>query len=182
MADILADYNGIIALVSVLAAIAIFFVQYFMDRRRIKRDLHDTIRRFTNTILVDIKQIHDAKTGDKYKQDKRIDEKKKIEYTPVYISTKVYESFIYSGLIAQFDSQTQLNLDDLYYKIDRSNDSLKRRTDAVISRDSGMAPNREEIQKVIDKFEVLLTEYEKEILDLLVEAEKNLRYELEKIK
>ena len=83
---------------------------------------------------------------------------------------------------AHFNSQTQLNLDDLYYKIERNNDNLKRRTDAMISRDSGDARNAQKIQEVVDDFERLLTNYEKEIINLLVEVEKNLQHELDRIK
>jgi hypothetical protein len=51
LADILADYNGMIALISVFAAIGIFFFQDYRDKNRKIQELHGMIREFTNTIL-----------------------------------------------------------------------------------------------------------------------------------
>jgi hypothetical protein len=90
-------------------AIGIFFYQ--QDRKKKKQEeLHDMIRRFCKTILNDITAIKkyledypkkEIKVKQKDKEDKK---QKNREYTELFISTKVYESPIYSGLFTHFET------------------------------------------------------------------------------
>jgi hypothetical protein len=67
LTDILGDHNGIIPLVRVGAAIGIFFYQDNKEKKRKEEELRDRIHGFTNTLLVNISEITDALTGEKYK-------------------------------------------------------------------------------------------------------------------
>ena len=90
----------------------------------------------------------------------------------------MYESLIYSGLFSHFESETQTNLDELYYKIERNNDNLARLADVIISKSKFPQSN---LQDVVDNFEKLITDYEQEIKEYLSKVENSIKYELQKI-
>jgi hypothetical protein len=172
------NYSGALSFISLLVAIALFFYQQDRERKEKDEELEGVIRRFCNTFGNDIKQIREAITGEKYE---KVTSKNGKASTTVYLSTKIYDSLIYSGYTTQFETDTQTNLDNLYYKIERNNDNIRRRTDAIISRDSKLISDTAGIEQVIENFHDLISDYQTEILDLLDKVEKNLSHELEKV-
>ena len=173
----LEDYSGTVSLISLLVAIFMFFYQQERDKEQAKQELNDRIRRFCVTLQNDAKQIKkEIMEG----VDKVKSKKGKVS-TTVYLSTKIYDSLIYSGLIGYLLSQTQGNLDNLYYKIERNNDNIRRRTDIVIRRDLTPDIAGTEILEVIDKFHELISDYQKEIIELLDKVENDLSIEISRL-
>lgn len=152
-----------------------FFYQQDREKKQKEKELHDMIRRFCNTIQTDITTIKNAISGDKYPKKKI--ENKNIEYTNVLLSTKVQESLIYSGLFSHFESETQTNLDELYYKIEHNNDNLARLADVIISKSKFPQSN---LQDVVDNFEKLITDYEQEIKEYLSKVENSINMNYKK--
>ena len=64
------DYNGILAVVSILIGIIMFFYQQDREKKHKEKELHDMIHRFCNTIQTDITTIKNAISGDKYPKKK----------------------------------------------------------------------------------------------------------------
>jgi hypothetical protein len=170
------DYNGILSVIAILVGIIIFFYQQHSDKKQKEKELHDMIRQFCQTILNDIKEIrkHITVAG----HTKVNWEPKKIEYTQVFISTNVYQSVLHSGVFTHFETDTQLNLDMLYYIIEGVNDNHKRLLDARISH----RKDPESIfHEIFEEIECSVTKYQKEILTLLDKCEINIKHELERI-
>ena len=92
----------------------------------------------------------------------------------------MYESLIHSEVFSHFESETQTNLDELYFKIERNNDNLRRKTDAVISQDK-YPQSKSALQGVVSNFETLMAGYQDEIRSFLDKAQKSIQKELEKI-
>jgi len=154
-----------------------FFYQQERDKKQEKEELNDRIRRFCITLQNDTKHIRqDIKEGVDI-----VTSKNGKKSTTVYLSTKIYDSLICSGLISHLLPQTQSNLDNLYYKIERNNDNIRRRTDVVIRRDLNLDPAKTETLNVIDKFHELISDYQKEILEYLDKVENDLKIEINKL-
>jgi len=172
------NYSGALSLISLLVAIALFFYQQDSERKEKDDEVKGVIRRWCDTLMNDINQIRIAITGERFD---KVTSKKGKSSTTVYLSIKIYDSLIYSGYLTRFEPSTQDNLDNLYYKIERNNDNIDRRTDAIISRDSKLISDRTGIEHVIENFHDLISDYQTEILELLDKVEKNLSDELDKI-
>lgn len=172
------NYSGALSLISLLVAIALFFYQQDTERKEKDEELNNAIRRWCDTLGNDVTQIRQAITGEKFD---KVTSKKGKKSTTVYLSTKIYDSLIYSGYLTYFEPNTQDNLDNLYYKIERNNDNIDRRTDVIISKDSKLISDTAGIDNVIENFHDLISDYQEEILELLDKVEKNLSHELEKV-
>jgi hypothetical protein len=152
-----------------------FFYQQERDKKQTKEELNDRIRRFCKTLHSDTKQIREDITGSNFP---KVTSKNGKTSTTVYLSTKIYDSLIFSGLITHFLPETQNNLDNLSYKTDRNNDNIRRRIEVVIRRDLTLNLDGTLIQKVIENFHELISDYQKEIVDLLDKVEVNIKVEL----
>ena len=183
-------WSGLLSFASILIGVITFFIQQRLEKKKELNELHDMIRRFCNTILTDLAAIEKAIIGESYPK-KKIKVKQKDTQgkevfilresdTEVFLSTKVYESLTHSEVFSHFESETQTNLDELYFKIERNNDNLRRKTDAVISQDK-YPQSKSALQGVVSNFETLMAGYQDEIRSFLDKAQKSIQKELEKI-
>jgi len=144
------------------------------------------IRRSCKTIQTDIAAIrgyldNNPKIKINLKQEDIQDKKVTVrEYRAIFLSTKVFESLIHSEVFAHFESETQTNLVELYYRIELNNDNISRNTDVLISK-AKYPQSKQELQNVEYDFETSIADYQDELSSFLVKAEESIKNELQKI-
>jgi hypothetical protein len=173
-------FSPILIIIGTLGAAAVFAV-YFLERSLEKRNNLD---RSTNAILRELRENQNVLSGDFYEQIKytiknavKQDEHSSIQffinYTNAYLEIDSYESVLYSGLFTHFSLITQHTLTMLYSRIRDRNKLLvyiEQFEDNFFLNDN--SNERKNLwYKKIQKYDILLTEWEKEIRDLFVTAE-----------
>jgi len=180
----------ILGVAGVIAAIGLYFLEQKLEKR-------NNLLRSTETIL---KELQDNKyylssnhhEHIKYvirdtvesKDNKNI--QNVIDYTNGYLEIDAYESVLSSGLLTHFSVSTQHHLTLLYSRIRSRNNLITYRDkfeDHFFLNDDSES-RREKWYKKVQKYDIVLTEWEKEIKDLmdksevLIEKEKPRNYKL----
>ena len=176
--DALENYSGILSLASIIIGIVIFFYQQHREKKIKQEELNEKISLFCNTILQDIKNIQESINGDTYL--KKINEENATHYTILTISTNKYTSLLHSGIFTHLGIDTQLELDECYYKIQLHNEALKERNN--INATYQILSNEERnISNILFEYDRKITEYEVEINSSINKLENYLKEELKKI-
>lgn len=106
---VLNEQSGILTLISILAAIIVFFYQQHNEKDKFNQRIVNACK----ALLADLSHLEGT-----YKGLERItDPEKGIEYGNIWITTEYYNSVVNSGLITYFDKKTQVELSQFYLRI-----------------------------------------------------------------
>jgi hypothetical protein len=166
---------AIVSLLAIPVSVTIFLAKQWLDNRKSRRELYDRICRFCTTIIKDIIALRNTLNNPKFK--KEISPDGKTNFTHIILFSNVYEGLLYSGLFTYFDSELQINLDNMYAKIEYRNELLKERIN-VLSAVS-VTPN-DKLKEIYDNYQQLLTESEAELRIELQVMEEKLKEESKK--
>jgi hypothetical protein len=175
---VLENYSGILSLASILIGIGIFFFQQHREKKIKQEELNEKISLFCKTILKDIKNIYEAINGDRYL--KKINKENATHYTVLTISTNIYTSLLHSGIFTNLGIDTQLELDEFYYKIQLHNEAIDERNN-INTTYQILATVEKDISTVLFQYDRLITEYEVEINLSINKLETYLKEELKKV-
>ena len=108
-----------------------------------------------------------------------------IHYKNSFFNTDAYDSIVHSGLFTYFEGTTQDKLSNLYIRIKKHNEILKYKNefeDRFFMNDARTRTRREEREKTwfrkVTRYEVTLTKYRGEIINLLDTVENSIREEI----
>jgi hypothetical protein len=164
---------------SILVAIAIFVAERMYDRLRREQDDREIKCNSCNAILKEIDDHKDAFTNPNYTHKRPSSE---LEYVEAFFNTDAYDSVLNSGLFTHFDVDTQNTLSNLYIRIKLRNELLAyidRYRDLFFLYDN--APTRySRWNEEVFRYEVSMSDREKEIKDLMEAAEVYIEKELQK--
>ena len=148
----------VVSFLSIPVSVVIFLSKQALDNKKSKRDLKDKIYRFCVAMEGDIQEI--IKTLQNRKFKKMVDKNKELEYTHLILFTNIYKSFLYTGLLTYLDSQLQIDLDNVYAKIEFRNSLLRERVSAF----TNMVMNQnDKLKEIHDEYEELITQNENEL-------------------
>ena len=170
--------SGILSLISIIIGIVIFFYQQHREKKIKQEELNEKISLFCKTILKDIKNIYESINGDTY--FKRINKENDTRYTSLTISTNKYTSLLHSGIFTHLGIDTQLELDECYYKIQLHNEALRERNNIHVTYQISSNEKRN-ISSILFEYDRMITEYEKEINSSISKLENYLKGELKKV-
>ena len=171
------DYSGILSLASILIAIITFFYQQHREKKIKQEELNEKISLFCKSILKDIANIKELINGNNY--FKRIIQEQEIHYTILTISTNIYNSLLHSGIFTHLGIDTQLELNECYYKIQLHNEALKERNNVNVPYQL-LSNEEKKISSILFVYDRMITEYEIEINSSINKLENYLREELKK--
>lgn len=177
--DALENYSGILSLTSIIIGIVIFFYQQHREKKIKQEELNEKISLFCKSILKDITNIKESINGNNYL--KRINQKTGISYTVLTISTNIYTSLLHSGIYPNLKVDTQLELNECYYKIQLHNEALKERNNINVTYQLLSNVNEEKISNIFFDYDRIITEYEVELNSSISKLENYLKRELKKV-
>ncbi len=128
--------------------------------------------------MKDITNINESLNGNNYL--KRINKEQSIHFTIITISTNIYTSLLHSGIFTNLRINTQLELNECYYKIQLHNEVLKERNNINITYQI-LANKERKISEILFEYDRMITEYEIEIKTSINKLDTYLRVELKKV-
>lgn len=167
-------YSVPLVALTTLAIIASVALYYYQENRSKK----EKIERSRRAILKEVLQNKKALTSNvhdhiAYTTKTRTNGQKIVEYTNAYLEADSYNSVLYSGLLTYFSIPTLHTLTMLYSRIKSRNDLLTymdHLEDMFFLYDDAQVRLDTWNQK-IQKYDVLISSWESEIIELLNEAE-----------
>ncbi len=174
----------ILALLGVIVVIVGFFIQPKSEKR-------NSLIRSTAAILRELDENKKSLSNDfhehiKYNPKNYIDkstntatEQTFVSYTDAYLEIDAYESVLASGLFTHFSEDTQYTLNMVYSRIRRKNELItyrERFEDTFFMNDDSDERKLKWYKKVV-KYDILLTGWEKEIKQMLYDAENKVKQE-----
>ncbi len=178
----LVNLTVIAVIVAIAIPIIIYVLQQWIDKRdRIRRSCHAVIRELSQNkiALTDNKYKHI-----KYKLDKLYEDKiKYINYTNVYLESDAYQSVLNSGLFTHFSIDTQNSLTSLYARISSRNELITyvdHYEDTFFIFHNLSDNTLKTWYSKIEKYDILLTEWESEIYYWIDKVELLLNIEMPK--
>jgi hypothetical protein len=164
--EVWTPYLVIIGIITIIATIAIV---YFQEKKQTKNTIHLSQR----TILREITENRKFLMENENKHITYNTKKGSVNYTNGYLEFEAYLSVLYSGYFTRFSPDTQHYLTMLYSRIKSRNEYItytERFEDLFFLLDDSQE-RRERWYKKIESYDLLLTQWEKEILILLNESE-----------
>lgn len=169
------EYSPILVILGVAGIIAAIGL-YFLDQKLEKRN---NLLRSTETILKELKDNKYYLSSDRHEhikyiiRDTKENKNNVVDYTNAYLEIDAYESVLTSGLLTHFSVSTQHHLILLYSRI-RSRNNLITYIDKFedhffLNDDS--VDRREKWYKKVQKYDIIITEWEKEIKYLMDKSE-----------
>jgi hypothetical protein len=128
--------------------------------------------------LKDITNINESLNGTNYL--KRINQEQSIHFTIITISTNIYTSLLHSGIFTHLGIDTQLELNECYYKIQLHNEALKERNNVNVTYHI-LSKGERKISEILFEYDRMITEYEIEIKTSIKKLDNYLRQELKKV-
>lgn len=115
-----------------------------------------------------------------YKTGRKTTEQPQVSYTNAYLDLDGYQSVVHSGSFTQFKAKTQHKLTLLYGRIRYRNELITYRDhfqDMFFIHDDGSKVRLDRWYKEVERYDILITKWESEIILLLNEVEEIMEVE-----
>ena len=166
-----------LTIVAIVVGIAVPLVIYIIQQWSEKRG---RISRSCDAIIKEIRQNKLVTTGTKYDRIKyRVYDQShnliaEVDYVNAFLETDAYQSVLNSGLFTHFCVDTQNSLTSLYARIKSRNELITymdKYEDLFFLYNAATGQSLDRWYASIEKYDVLMTDWEKEILEWVDEVE-----------
>jgi hypothetical protein len=170
------DAAGWLQVFFAVAAIALTLVLYAHQQSKERKE---AVKRSCGAILREIeenKKLLESKEYEKIEyniQDQLTGPNNIVKYTNAYLDSEAYKSILHSGFFTFFDVYTQHKLTLLYERIHGRNELISyvdHFQDLYFLYNDNSKANLDKWYKKVERYDILLTKWEEEILNLLDEV------------
>jgi hypothetical protein len=165
-------WQVIIAVASILLTVIFYFHQQSTSKK-------EAIKRSCGAIIKEIEENKKILGSNEYEKisyktnSQPTIQNSIIKYTNAYLDSEAYKSVLYSGFFTFFSAKTQHKLTLLYGRVHSRNDLLSyvhHFKDLYFLHNRDPKSNLDDWYKKVERYDILLTRWEKEIAGLLDEV------------
>lgn len=185
-------FSWVQLIVAIFAIAGPVVLTVYLYRHGESREKNDIMRRACEAILRELQENEEALTT---KRHKRIEYpigkqsaapvnsarsyEEGVSYTNAYLNIDAFDSILHSGIFTHFGIETQHTLSELYSRV-RNHNEMITYTNEFEDRffsDGDSDEKRKRWQKEVERYEIILTKWEYEILPLLYDARRKVQDE-----